>query len=84
MFPHGLFLGMVTPLYLIHFDLASTGEANVFLEDMDWPLAVGQVMVKVNGIFINLLESLGLVRNLETLMQLGDMKNIVEFGQLRG
>jgi hypothetical protein len=41
-------------------------------------------MVKVNGIFINLLESLGLVRNLETLMQLGDMKNIVEFGQLRG
>jgi hypothetical protein len=59
-------------------------EANVFLEDTDWPLTVGQVMVKVNRILIDLLECLGLVGNLETLTQLGDMENIVEFGQLQG
>jgi hypothetical protein len=75
---------MVTPLHLIHLDLASTGEMNVFLEDTNWPLAVGQVMVKVNRILVNLLEGYGLVGDLETLAKLGDMENIVEFGQLWG
>jgi hypothetical protein len=65
--PHGLVFGMVTPLHLIHFDLASTGEAGVFLKDTDWSLAIGQVMVKVNRILIDLLESLGFVGDLETL-----------------
>jgi hypothetical protein len=49
------------------FYLASTGETNIFLKDTDWSLAVGQVMVKVNRIGVDLLEGLGLVGNLETL-----------------
>jgi hypothetical protein len=58
---------MVTPLDLVHIDFSSTSEIDIFLQNMDWPLTVGQVMVEVNGILVDLLESLGLVRGLETL-----------------
>jgi hypothetical protein len=40
-------------------------------------------MVEVDGILINLLEGLGLVRGLETLAKLGDMEDVVKLGQLR-
>jgi hypothetical protein len=59
---------MVAPLHLVHLDLASTGETNIFLKDTDWPLAVGQVMVKVNGIIVDLLEGPGFVGDLETFV----------------
>jgi hypothetical protein len=42
-------------------------ETDIFLQNTDWLLAVGQVMVKVNGILIDLLEGFGFVRGLETL-----------------
>jgi hypothetical protein len=58
---------MVAPLNLVHVDLSPTGETDIFLQNMDWPLTVGQVVVKVNGVLINLLEGLGLVGGLETL-----------------
>jgi hypothetical protein len=58
---------MVTPLNLVHVDLSSTGETDIFLQDADWSLVVGQVVVKVNGILINLLEVFRLARDLETL-----------------
>jgi hypothetical protein len=58
---------MVTPLNLVHIDLPSTSETNIFLQNADWSLAVGQVAVKVNGILVNLLEGLGLAWDLETL-----------------
>jgi hypothetical protein len=59
---------MVAPLNLVHVDFSSSGETDIFLEDTNWPLAVIQVMVKVNGILINLLEGLGFVGDLETLV----------------
>jgi hypothetical protein len=37
---------------------------------MDWPLAVGQVMVEVNGIMVDLFENLRLVGNLEAFTEL--------------
>jgi hypothetical protein len=58
---------MVAPLDLVHIDFSSAGETDIFLQNMDWPLAVGQVVIKVNGILINLLEGFGLVGGLETL-----------------
>jgi hypothetical protein len=64
----GLVFGMVTPLDLIHVDFSSTGETDIFLQNTDWPLAVGQVTVKVNGILINLLEGFRFVGGLETLV----------------
>jgi hypothetical protein len=58
---------MVAPLNLVHVDFSPTGETDILLQNTDWPLVVGQVVVKVNGILINLLEGLGLVGGLETL-----------------
>jgi hypothetical protein len=58
---------MVAPLNLVHIYRSPTGETDVFLQNTDWSLAVGQVVVKVNGILINLLEGFGLVGSLETL-----------------
>jgi hypothetical protein len=45
----------------------SSGEMDILLQNTDWPLVVGQVMVKVNGILINLFEGVGFVGGLETL-----------------
>jgi hypothetical protein len=58
---------MVTPLNLVYVDFSSTGETDIFFQNTDWSLAVGQVVVEVNGILINFLEGLGLVRGSETL-----------------
>jgi hypothetical protein len=58
---------MVAPLNLVHADLSSMSETGIFLQNTDWPLAVGQVVVKVNGVLINFLEGFGLVGGLETL-----------------
>jgi hypothetical protein len=66
-FPSGLIFGVIAPLNLVHVDFLSTGETDILLQNTDWPLAVGQVVVKVNGILINLLEGFGLVGGLETL-----------------
>jgi hypothetical protein len=75
---------MVTPLHLVHLDLASLSKVDILLEDTNWPLTVGQVMVKVNGVMVDFLEGLGLVGDLETFAELGNMEDIMELGQLRG
>jgi hypothetical protein len=58
---------MVTPLEFIRIDFSSTGETDIFLQNMDWPLAVGQVMVEINGVLVNLLEGFRLVGGLKAL-----------------
>jgi hypothetical protein len=69
---------MVTPLDLVHVDLSSTGETDIFFQNTDRSLTVGQVMVEVNGILINFLVGLGLVRGLETLAKLGDVEDVMK------
>jgi hypothetical protein len=66
-FPSGLIFGVIAPLNLVHANFSSTGETDILLQNTDWPLAVGEVMIKVNGILINLLEGFGFVGGLETL-----------------
>jgi hypothetical protein len=43
---------MVTPLDFIHIDFSSMGETDIFLQNTDRPLAVGQVMVEINGVLV--------------------------------
>jgi hypothetical protein len=74
---------VITPLNLVHVDLSSTGETDIFFQNADRSLTVRQVGVEVNGILINFLEGLGLVRGLETIAKLGDMENVMKFRQLR-
>jgi hypothetical protein len=45
MLPSGFVFGVVTPLYLIHLDLASTGKMDVFFKDANWSLPIGEVVV---------------------------------------
>jgi hypothetical protein len=71
---------MVAQLDLIHFNLAPSGDTDVFLQNAHRPLSVGQVMVKVNGVVVYFLEGLGLVRDLKTLAKLRHMEDIVDFG----
>jgi hypothetical protein len=66
-FPSGLIFGMVTTVDLIHIDFLSTSKTDILLQNTDWPFAVGQVVVEVNGVLVNLLEGLGLVGGLKTL-----------------
>jgi hypothetical protein len=40
---------------------------DIFLQNTDRPLAVGQVVVEINGVLVNLLESVGLVGGLKAL-----------------
>jgi hypothetical protein len=69
-FPSGLIFGMVTPLHLVHFDLASTSKTDIFFKDANWSLSIGKVVVEVNGVVVNLLEGLGLTGNLKAFVEL--------------
>jgi hypothetical protein len=82
-FPGGFVFGMIAPLNLVHVDLTPTGETDIFFQDSDWSFAVGQVVVEINGILVNFLEGLGLVRGLETLAKLRDVENVMKFRQFR-
>jgi hypothetical protein len=74
---------VIAPLNLVHVDLPSTVEMDILFQNVGRSLAVGQVVVEINGILINFLEGLGLVRGLETLAKLGDVENVMKFRQLR-
>jgi hypothetical protein len=73
-FPGGLIFGMVTPLHLVHLDLASTGKTDISFKDENLSLSIGEV----NGVVVDLLEGLGLAGNLKAFAELRDMKDIME------
>jgi hypothetical protein len=75
-----LVFGVVTPLHLIHLDLASTSETDVFFKNADGSLPIGEV----DGVVVDLLEGLGLVGDLETFAELRNMEDIMELKQFRG
>jgi hypothetical protein len=72
---------MVTPLHLIHLDLASTGKTDVFFKNADWSLPVSEIGVQVDGVVIDLGEGLGLVRNLKAFAELRHVEDIMELRQ---
>jgi hypothetical protein len=72
---------MVTPLYLIHLDLASTGKMDVFFKNADWSLPVSEIRVQVDGVVIDLGEGLGFVRNLKAFAELRYVEDIMELRQ---
>jgi hypothetical protein len=69
---------VIAPLNLVHVDFSSAGEMDIFFQNLDWSLVVGQVMIKVNGILINLLEGFGLIGSLETFAELRYMKDVMK------
>jgi hypothetical protein len=77
-FPSGLVFGMVTPLHLIHVDLASMGKTDIFFKDANWSLPIGEVVVQVDGVVVDLLEVLGLIGGLKAFAELQNMEDIME------
>jgi hypothetical protein len=61
---------VVTPLHLIHLDLASTGKTNVFFKNADRSLPVSEVGVQVDGVVVDLGEGLGFVGYLKAFAEL--------------
>jgi hypothetical protein len=50
---------VVTPLNFIHVDFSSMSKTDIFLQDTDRSLAVGQIVVEVNRVLVHFLESIG-------------------------
>jgi hypothetical protein len=61
---------VITPLHLIHLDLASTGKPNVFFKNPDRSLPVSEVGVQVDGVVVDFGEGLRLVGNLKAFAEL--------------
>jgi hypothetical protein len=61
---------VVAPLNLVHFNLAPSGKADVFFENTNRSLLVGQVMTEINRVVIYFLEDFRLVGWLKTLAKL--------------
>jgi hypothetical protein len=70
---------VVAPLNLVHVDLTPSGETDIFLQNADRSLVVGQVVVEVDSILVDFREGLGPVRGLETLAKLGDVEDVMKF-----
>jgi hypothetical protein len=71
---------MITPLHLIHFDLASTGKTNVFFKNADRSFPVSEIGVQVDGVVVDLGEGLRFVGYSEAFTELRHVENIMEFG----
>jgi hypothetical protein len=80
MFPSSFVFGVVTPLHLIHLDIASMGKTGVFFKNADGSLPIGEVVVLIDGVVVDLLEGLGLVRDLEAFAELRNVEDIMELG----
>jgi hypothetical protein len=78
MFPSGFVFGVITPLHLIHLDLASTGKTDVFFKNADGSLPIGEVGVQIDGIVVDLGEGLGFVGNLKSFAELRHVEDIME------
>ena len=83
-FPGGFLFRVISPLDFVKLDLVPPGETNIFVENFEWSLAVGQIMVQVDGLVVNVLENVRLVRNFKTLPEQGNVEDIMKFRQFRG
>jgi hypothetical protein len=72
---------VITPLHLIHIDLASTGKTNVFFKNADRSLPVSEVRVQVDGVVVDLGEGLRFVGNLKAFAELRHVEDIMELRQ---
>jgi hypothetical protein len=82
--PSCFILRVIAPLNLEKLNLAPSGESDVFLQDTNRSLTIGQVMVEINRAMVDVLVHFRLIGNLETPPELGYMKDTVKIRQLLG
>ena len=78
-FPSGFFLGMISPLDFVELDGTSSGKTNIFFKNFEGPITIGQVIIQVDGVVVNVLENIWLVRNFKTLPQQRNVEDIMKF-----
>jgi hypothetical protein len=71
---------MITPLHLVHLDLASTGKTDIFFKNADGSLPISEIGVQVDGVVVDLSEGLRFVGYSEAFTELQHVENIMEFG----
>ena len=68
-FPSCFFFRMISPLDFVELDHASPGKTNILFKNFERSITIGQVIVQVDGVVVNVLENIWLVRNFRTLPQ---------------
>ena len=58
-FPCSFGFDVVAPLNLEILDGATSGASLCYIQNADWPLAVGEIRLKVNGLVVNALARIG-------------------------
>ena len=71
---------MVAPLDLEVLDGAASSASLSLVQNADGPLTVGQIRLKVNGLVIDVLVEIWLVRKLEILPELCRVEKLVDSG----
>ena len=66
-FPSCFFFRMISPLDFVELDHTTSGKTNIFLENFQGSIPIGQVIVQVDGVVVNVLENIWLVSNFKTL-----------------
>jgi hypothetical protein len=71
---------VITPLHLIHPDLASAGKTDVFFKNADGSLLIGEIGVQIDGVVVDLGEGLGFVRDSKAFTELRHVEDVMELG----
>ena len=61
---------MVAPLDLEVLDGAASGSTLSFIQNVNWPLTISEVWLKVDGLMVDVLVEVGAVGYLKTLPEL--------------
>ena len=65
-FPSCFFFRMISPLDFVERDRTSLGKTNIFFENLERSIMIGQVIVQVDGLVVYVLENTRLFRNFKT------------------
>ena len=58
---------MISPLDFVELDRPSSSKKNIFFENIKGSITIGQVIVQVDGVVVDVLENIRLGRNFKTL-----------------
>ena len=76
-FPGGFLFRVISPLDFVKLDRTSSGNTNIFFENFERSISIGQVLVQVDGEVVDVFENIRLVRNFKTLPEQGNVEDIM-------
>ena len=58
-FPSGFFLRMISPLDFVELYGTPSGKTNIFFKNLEGSITIGQVVVQVDGVVVNVKKTSG-------------------------